>query len=306
MNHFSELYEYRTGVQSVPMGLNLVAGLSGFTDSGHVFAQFAQHIFSSLKHELVLQFANDELLDYRSRRPVMYFERDHIASYEPAILGIYLVHDESNEPFLFLHGYEPDFKWEAFSDAILEIVEELQVADFTWVHSIPFPTPHSRPVGITVSGNRSDVIELVSEWKPQTQGPGNIRHLIEYKLTQIELPVAGFVMLIPHYLSDTEFPQGTITALEQVSAATGLVFPTDSLRAEAVEVSKKIDEQLSKNEDLAKMVASLEAGYSSEINLGIRNQIVRPTPHMPSAEEIADELEGYLANRHKNGAEDEV
>ncbi|MEY4322030.1 MAG: hypothetical protein RL167_758, partial [Actinomycetota bacterium] len=101
----------------------MVGALSGFTDAGSAIKQLAEHIFDNLNYELVVRFNNDELLDYRSRRPVMFFEKDHIASYSPPVLAIYLVSDEAGEPFLFLHGYEPDFKWEAFADAIVGLIE---------------------------------------------------------------------------------------------------------------------------------------------------------------------------------------
>ena len=178
MNHARRLFKYQDAFADVPTGLHLLAGLTGFTDAGATLNQLADHVFANLEHELVVQFDNDELLDYRSRRPIMFFERDHIEHYEPATLGLYLVYDEANQPFLYLHGYEPDFKWEAFSEAVMELVEELEVEDFTWVHSIPFPIPHTRAVGVTVSGNRLDIIDSVSEWKPQTQVQGNVLNLL--------------------------------------------------------------------------------------------------------------------------------
>jgi hypothetical protein len=93
----------------VPSGLQLIASLNGFTDAGSTISQVSDNIFSNFDHQLVIEFDNDELLDYRARRPVMYFEKDHIADYEPATLGLFLVYDEARQPFLFLHGYEPDF-----------------------------------------------------------------------------------------------------------------------------------------------------------------------------------------------------
>jgi hypothetical protein len=305
MTQQQDLYTYAVDPASIPAGLSLLAGFSGFTDAGHVLTQMSDHIFSSLSHELVLRFNNDDLLDYRSRRPVMYFERDHIADYEPATLGLYLVHDEANQPFLYLHGYEPDFRWENFTFAVQEIVEDLAVKDFTWVNAIPFPVPHTKPVGVTVSGNRAEIIASVSEWKPQTQVPGNVLHLIEFKLSAIDLPIAGLVMLVPHYLSDTDYPQAAVKAFEQVSAATGLVFPTDSLRELGDVVLGKINEQVEKNEDLAKMISALEAGYGSESSGPIRAPMVKPESRIPSAEEIAEELESYLANRRKNSADED-
>ncbi|MFM1992393.1 MAG: hypothetical protein RL600_221, partial [Actinomycetota bacterium] len=150
MNHSRRLFEFLDGFEEVPTGLHLIAGLTGFTDAGSTLSQVADQIFANLETKLVVKFKNDELLDYRSRRPVMFFERDHIEHYEPPVLGLYLVHDEVNQPFLYLHGYEPDFRWEEFAEAVLDLAEGLEVSDFTWVHSIPFPIPHTRAIGVTV------------------------------------------------------------------------------------------------------------------------------------------------------------
>jgi hypothetical protein len=183
---------------------------------------------------------------------------------------------------------------------LLQIAEGLEIEDFTWVHSIPFPIPHTKSVGVTVSGNRKDIIDSVSEWKPQTQVPGNVLHLLEYSFSQVELPTVGFVMLVPHYLSESEFPQAAVKAFEQIASTTGLVFPTDALREEGADFLAKLQEQLEKNEELAKMVSSLEQGYANEKSGPNRAPIARPEAKMPTAEEIAAELEGYLATRRKN------
>jgi predicted ATP-grasp superfamily ATP-dependent carboligase len=290
---------------SVPKGLRLIAGLNGFTDAGLSIAQTAEHIFSNFETELIIRFDNEALLDYRSRRPIMLFEKDHISSYEPAILGIYLVHDEAGQPFLYLHGYEPDFKWERFADAILSLIEDFAVREFIWVHSIPFPMPHTRPVGITVSGNRSDLIDKYSEWKPDTQVPGNVLHLLEYRLTSLGLSSVGFVLLIPHYIADSEYPKAALTAFELISAASGLVFPTDSLREQNDNFERKLNQQVAENEDLARMVANLEQGYRNERVGPIQASVRRPEQSVPSADDIAAQLEDYLANRRINNAEDE-
>jgi predicted ATP-grasp superfamily ATP-dependent carboligase len=290
---------------AIPRGLRLLAGLNGFTDAGGSIAQTAEHIFSNFDTELVVSFSNEALLDYRSRRPVMYFEKDHISSYEPAVLGIYLVHDEAGQPFLYLHGYEPDFKWETFTDAIVSIVQDFAVREFIWVHSIPFPMPHTRPVGITVSGNRSDLISKYSEWKPETQVPGNVLHLLEYRLTEVGISSVGFVLLIPHYIAESEYPKAALTAFELISAASGLVFPTDSLREQNDKFERKLNQQVSENEDLGRMVANLEQGYRNERVGPVQAAVRRPEQDVPSADDIAAQLEDYLANRRQNNTEDE-
>jgi hypothetical protein len=294
----AELYRIYESEQQI-QGLPMLAMLSGFTDSGQTISQLSEHLFAHLDHELIVSFSNDEFLDYRSRRPLLYFEKDHIESYEPPVLGLYLAHDEAGTPFLLLEGYEPDFRWEAFAAAVADLVDRFEISSLTWVHSIPFPIPHTRPVGITVSGNRSDLVEKYSEWKPQTQVPGNVIHLLEYKLGQTGLSTTGFVLLVPHYLADNEVPAAALTGLELITAATGLVFPTDEIRERAAKFEAKVNAQLEENAELAKLVATLEQSYNSGTGPS-RSPIGKPQTIPPSADEIAEELEKYLANMSKD------
>jgi hypothetical protein len=295
MAELFRVYESENDIQGLP----LIAMLSGFTDSGQTISQLSEHLFAHLDTELIVRFTNDELLDYRSRRPLLYFEKDHIESYEPPVLGLYVAHDEAGSPFLLLEGYEPDFRWDAFSEAVADLVAKFEVSSFTWVHSIPFPIPHTRPVGITVSGNRADLVERFSEWKPQTQVPGNVIHLLEYKLGQRSLTTTGFVLLVPHYLADNEVPAAALSGLELITAATGLVFPTDEIRERAVKFEAKVNAQLEENAELAKLVATLEQSYSSGTGPS-RSPIGKPQVAPPNADQIAEELEKYLANMSKD------
>jgi hypothetical protein len=298
-----DLYELHNDDFDVPAGLHLIAALTGFTDAGSTIEQFSNHVFENLQHRVVALFDNDQLLDYRSRRPIMYFEKDHISSYEPSLLALYLVTDEVGQKFLFLHGYEPDFKWEAFTQAVFDLVDIFDVEDFSWVHSIPFPIPHSRPVGVTISGNRRELIDRVSEWKPQTQVPGNVLHLLEFRFAEEDFPTVGFVMLVPHYLSDLSYPQSAIKAFEQISSATGLVVPTDSLREAATKFTADLNRKVSDNPELAKLVSSLEDGFSSDESSARGPRIQSPKTELPSADQIASELEDYLSLRRKQADE---
>jgi predicted ATP-grasp superfamily ATP-dependent carboligase len=296
MSRLYKEYEHQQELAGLPM----VALLTGFSDSGATVQQLSEHLFANLDNEVLISFENDELLDYRSRRPILYFEKDHIDSYEPANLAIYLMRDEADQPFLLLEGYEPDMRWEGFAEAVVEIAQRYQIRSFTWVHAIPFPIPHTRPTGITVSGNRRDMIDRFSEWKPQTQVPGNIVHLLEYRLTEAEVQVAGFVLLVPHYLADNEVPKSALSGLELITAATGLVFPSDDLRERASSFETKVNAQVQENAELSKLIQTLEQGYANGETAPAKAPLGRPTAQPPSADQLADELEKYLDTLRRN------
>lgn len=303
MRHPADLFELNPAVE-VPEGLPLVAGLTGFADAGAGVSQLGTYLLGTLDSEVVATFDADILLDYRARRPIIYFDQDHLADYQPATLKLYLAYDELRQPFLLLSGFEPDFRWEAFTEAVLGLIEQYRVRSVTWVHAIPMPVPHTRPIGVTVSGNRSELIETMSVWKPQTQVPGNALHLLEYRLQHLNHPTAGFVLLIPHYLADTEYPAAAIAGLDSISAATGLIFPSDRLRQEDRDFIANIDEQVAGNAELAKLVGTLEERHDTYMEDNHpRSPLTDRDGELPSADEIAAELENFLAFRRHGDEE---
>lgn len=304
MRNPAELYNVVLSETDVPGGLPLVIGLTGFVDSGGAVGQVSQYLIEELEHRDVVVFDNDELLDYRARRPILVFDETRITEFRRPMLAVRLAHDEIGAPFLLLTGYEPDFQWERFVAAMLEIIERYSVSSTTWVHAIPMPVPHTRGIGVTVSGNREDLIEALSVWRPRTQVPGNVLHLLEHRLTQSGHPTAGFVLLVPHYLADTEFPSAAVTALESITAATGMLFPTDRLRAEGREFLARIEDQVEGNTELARLVGTLEERHDSYMEDNpLRSPLTDEDGELPSADAIAAELEKFLA--HRQSSEDE-
>lgn len=300
MHGIDELYSVGDAFGAVPPGVPLVAALTGFADAGSAVSQFTEAVREDLGGEPVAVFDNDALLDYRARRPLISFDRDHLANYVPARLSLELLTDELGRPFLLLSGYEPDYQWDRFTRALLSLIERFDVGSITWVHSIPMPVPHTRPIGVTVSGNRAELIDAMSVWRPHTQVPANALHLLEFSLQQTAHDVAGFVLLIPHYLSDTEFPDAAVKALECITAATGLIFPTDRLREDGRDFVSRIDLQVAENGELGKLVGALEERHDAYMEgNAVRSPLTDVDGALPTADEIAAELEKFLATRRK-------
>ena len=292
------LYDLAPDASDVPEGLPLVAGLTGSSDAGGAVAQLAEFLVAELDHSVVASFDADELLDYRARRPVFTFDQDHISEVAPATLTLRLMADDIGQPFLLLSGFEPDFQWQRFTSAVVDLVRRYGVSTTTWVHSIPMPVPHTRPIGVTVSGNRADLVESLSVWRPVTQAPANALHLVEQRLGDSGHPTAGFVLLVPHYLADTEFPDAAVAALSSISAATGLIFPTDRLRSEGRDFLAKVDEQVHGNLELSRLVSTLEERHDTYMEGNpLPSPLTDQHGQVPSADVLAAELERFLAGR---------
>lgn len=281
----------------MPAGLPMVIVLTGFTDAGGAVSRMTDLFRDDLDPAPIVVFSADVLLDYRARRPSITFDGDHLLDYRPPRLELSLAHDALGQPFVLLSGYEPDFAWDAFSETVVGLAEGLQVSTITWVHAIPMPVPHTRPIGTTVSGTRSELTQAHSVWKPHTQVPATMGHLLELRLAEAGREVAGFVLLVPHYLADTEYPAAALAGLDSVSVATGLVFDADEIRDENKEYLAKVDDQVEGNAELTAMLHTLEERYDSYMAGSTLAQPIIHTGDLPSADELAAELERFLADR---------
>lgn len=298
----SDIHERVANAPAVPLGLPLVVLLTGFTDAGSAVSGLIDHLRESVDLQPVVVFDNDALLDYRARRPVISFDQDHLTEFRPQRLELSLGTDALGQKFLLLAGYEPDFRWNEFARVVLELADEFEVSGMNWVHSIAMPVPHTRPIGTTVSGNRRELTVAHSVWRPRTQVPATAGHLLEFRFAERGDRVVGFVLLVPHYLAETENPDAVITAADRLMAATGLVLMLDEVRGRREDYLARVDEQVIGNDELQQMVHNLERRYDAYMagrdpEDGSYDEGGFNERDLPSADELAAELERYLASR---------
>lgn len=278
-------------------GAPLLAGFTGFADAGHVVSQIREELFENLEHELVATFDADQLIDYRSRRPTITFLEDHLEEYEAPRIELHRMSDGLGEPFLFLTGFEPDLQWERFTAAVLELVRTLDVGLVAWIHSVPMPVPHTRPIGVTVHGNRPDLIEGISSWRPTAQIPASIGHLLELRLAAAGIDVVGHVVHVPHYLADAEFPPAAVAGLEYLGATASVVLPTDRLREAGREIERQIAEQVEASAEVKGVVTTLERRYDEYTESTVRRSLlVKDNDEIADAEELGAAAEAFLAS----------
>jgi hypothetical protein len=89
----------------------LLHALQGFVDAGSATRLAADHLLTELDSRVVATFDADQLVDYRSRRPTMVYDRDHYSSYQEPRLQLHAVTDAAGQEFLLLTGPEPDMQW---------------------------------------------------------------------------------------------------------------------------------------------------------------------------------------------------
>ncbi len=259
--------------------------MRGATDVGQIVSGLEAHLLEVAEPVEIVSFNADLLLDYRARRPDVVFEKDRLVNYLPETLGLYLCRDSIGSEFLLLAGFEPDYRWERFVDAVILLCEELEVSVVTWVSALPMPVPHTRPIPMTLSGTREDFIREFSDWQPVTRLTASIGHLIEYRLTQLKKDVVGCALLLPHYLAVT------------ISRVTGLIISSELIIERDAQFKEQLAEQIAENPEHAEMVRSLETRYDrfKEQAKEDRSDLT-VFDDLPTADELGREAEIFLAH----------
>ncbi len=291
----AELYRIEAE-PSTRAGTVLVHALTGFVDAGQAGRLAVAHLLANLEHRVIATFDVDQLLDYRSRRPEMIFDKDHWASYEPSELVLYEVRDRAGTTFLLLIGPEPDLLWERFADAVRELVERFEVGLTVGLGAMPLAVPHTRPVTVTAHATRRELISGYPRWFNTMQVPGHAGALVELRLGQAGHDAMGFAVHVPHYLARIEFPESARGLLEHLTRSTGLDLPLEALLPSAQRVLAEVNEQLARSPESMSVVASLEAQFDAA--RGQSDRLSLPpldADRLPTGEEMAAELEQFLA-----------
>lgn len=279
-------------------GAVMIHALSGFVDAGAAARLAREHLISRLGSRVVATFDVDQLIDYRSRRPAMLFVENRWAEYDEPRLELHLLTDTVGTPFLLLTGPEPDLQWERFVQAVLALADRLGVRLAVGLNAIPMAVPHTRPTWVTAHATRPELISGYEPWLHRVQVPGAAGHLIEYRMGQRGRDALGFAVHVPHYLAQSEYPVAAETLLDCVARATGLVLPTSDLRAAAEQVRADIDKQIAVNDEATALVRSLEQQYDAFLR-GRQNSLLVEPDDLPTADELAAELERFLAEQSK-------
>ena len=279
----------------------LVHAMEGFSDAGHAIRLAAEHLTGSLHTEVVASFDLDQLLDYRSRRPVMTFDGDHFADYDTPALTLYAVRDGADVPFLLLAGMEPDLYWERFTTAVRLLAERFGVRRSIGLNAIPMAVPHTRPVGVTAHGTPTDLVRDYQPWAGTVRVPGSAAALLELRMGEAGHEAMGFAVHVPHYLSQTDYPEAAQTLLEHVGRAAELELPHAALGPAAARVREEIEAQVSGSDEVKAVVGALERQYDAYVGAQERTSLLAADGALPSGDELGAELERFLADQPRKG-----
>jgi len=275
----------------------LIHALDGFLGAGSA-ARLAADQLKTGHGEVIHEFDLDEMFDYRARRPMIAFRENHYADYEDPTLQVVLEHDANNEPYLLLAGPEPDFQWERFVADVHDLIQEHDVPLTLGLGAVPMGVPHTRPAMITAHGTRAELVDRQNLWSAQVTVPSSAQALLEYRLGQWGHDAAGYVVHVPHYLAQIDYPPAALALIDALVDRTGLSIDVERLRARQGDALKEIEQQI-EEQGGAGLLGGLEEQYDA-FTRGAAQSLLASDEELPSGDELADQFEQFLARQRKN------
>ncbi|MDY6050536.1 MAG: PAC2 family protein [Corynebacterium sp.] len=279
-------------------GITMVIALQGYADAGHAIEATSDHILSSLDHWLVASFNADELIDYRSRRPMVTLQNGQIHEVEELELGLHIIRDKDGNPFLLLSGPEPDMRWESFTQAVVDLTERFGVTTTVALYSAPMAVPHTRPMIVTGHGNDASVVGNHVRLDETLHLPGSAALTIEAALHQAGRTVGGFTAFVPNYISGSYYPEAVINLLRSVEQVARVDIPMTTLERDEERVARELAAQTEASTEVQQIVGIMEEQYDHRIEEYHHKHPDAALPGeagVPSAEELGAEFENFLA-----------
>jgi hypothetical protein len=276
----------------------LVHAFTDFVDAGGGVRIATEHLLSTLDHHLLATFDVDEVLDYRARRPRMSFVMDHFESVDIPQLAVHEVRDLTGHTFLLLAGPEPDYQWQRFLAAVTSLAKRWQVRRAIGLSAIPWPTPHTRPIGLAIHGSEPSLLMGAAPVVGEIEVPGHVGAMLEFHLGQQGIPSMGLTAQVPHYLVQFEYPRAAQALIDGLARAGELSIGSGGLIPAAARADGEVAEQLAGNDEFATVLAALEQQYDQLATVApgapSGTADLAASDRVPSGDEIAAQVEAFL------------
>ena len=278
----------------------LVHSFSGFMDAGSASQLAVAHLLETCDSILIGEFDSDALLDYRARRPKMTYNVNRFTGVEIPTITLHELTDEQGTRFLLLSGPEPDFRWQEFTDAVLDLIEMFSVGLTVGMIGIPWPAPHTRPVGVTFHATNADLIRGHSSTLGELEIPGHVAAVLEFRLGEEHQDALGLAVQVPHYLVQFDYPRAAIALLRALAGSAGLVLPTDELETAATAADSEIARQTKDADEFAPLLSALETQYDAGVSGDVEAVEEGGGSPLPSADQIGAQVERFLSEMDSN------
>ncbi len=262
----------------------LVAAFDSWIDAGNASSVAVEELAGHAP--VIAEFDGDQLFDYRARRPTLEIVDGRMADLTwPRLVVRHRRFD--GRDLLVMSGAEPDFRWQAFAGAVVDLVRQLDVSLWISLGAIPAAVPHTRSVNVLGSTSRPGLLlgEIQAGPAGTLRVPSAALSVLEHSVGEAGIPAIGYYAQVPHYISGP-YPAAAVELLNAVGRHLGTDVSAIALTEEARLLRERLDAATAVEETTRTYVERLEAMADEE--------------RLPSGDDLISDIERFLRDRGSN------
>jgi len=273
----------------------LIAGFTGWNDAADAASVAVGALASSWEARRFGGFDAEEFFDFQTTRPQVKlvdgvtrqieWPENMLSATEPRLEAA------GGRGVVLLTGPEPNFRWRAFTAAVVELAGALHVELVVTMGALLADVPHSRPVSVAANSQDATLVESLGLSASRYEGPTGITGVLHRACADAGLPSVSFWASVPHYLPAVPSAPAALALLDKLSGLLAMQVDTADLERTAETYQEQVSVAVSQDSDLSSYVKMLEERFDSQVNQGPRN--------LPSGDELAQELEGFLREQRR-------
>jgi proteasome assembly chaperone (PAC2) family protein len=254
-------------------GATLVLAFSGWMDGGDVSTGTVRRLVDLLAARPVAEIDPEPFYLYSFPgpmeltalfRPEIKVEDGRIVSLEMPASTFYC--HEPAKLFLFV-GKEPNLRWRAFGDDILELARRAGVRRVLFVGSFGGSVPHTREPRLYITCSDARLLPEMERYglrRGGYEGPASFSSYLMTRAPSADLEMTSLVVEIPGYLQGRN-PMSIEAVTRRLSKILQLPLELEALRAESTEWELEVSRVVGRDKSLAKKIRHLEEAYDNEL-----------------------------------------
>jgi hypothetical protein len=273
----------------------LIAAFTGWNDAAEAASVALGTLRESWEARRFGAFEAEEFFDYQATRPQIKLVEGVTRQVEwpENLLSATASSLEAagGRGAILLSGPEPNFRWRAFSTAVIELSRELGVEVVITMGALLADVPHSRPVAVAANSQDPALVENLGLSASRYEGPTGITGVLHRACAESGLPSVSFWASVPHYLPAVPSPPAALALLHSLSDLLGMEVDSSGLERGATAYQEQVSAAVSQDSELSSYVRMLEERIDSQADQEPRN--------LPSGDELAQELESFLRDERR-------
>ncbi|MDQ1746263.1 MAG: hypothetical protein QOD07_526 [Frankiaceae bacterium] len=265
----------------------MLAAFEGWNDAADAASGAIEHLEREWDAKPFAAIDPEDYYDYQVNRPTVRLIDGVTRRIEWPTTRISVAADAGDREVVLLRGLEPNMRWRAFCDELVDFAHELDVDSIVCLAALLADVPHTRPIEVHGSASDDPTAAALGLTKSRYEGPTGIVSVFHEAASRAGIRVVTFWASVPHYVAQPPCPKATLSLLHRAEDALDIAIPLGDLPEQARAWEHGVDELAREDGEIAEYVQSLEQREDES--------------ELPEAsgEAIAKAFERYLRRRDK-------